>query len=126
MNVKDHNQVANSGSGLITIREIFISKCPYYYQFEEIMGTSPNVAPPFLVESGHLDRITEEPIEDIDTQTYEKFIQAGQDTVDKSETIPIDPSLLPSSAQGDSIFLGINPDDLDESQASLQNTWKEK
>lgn len=40
VNVKDHNQVADSGSGLITIREILISKCPYYYQFEEIMGTS--------------------------------------------------------------------------------------
>lgn len=68
---------------------------------------------------GHPDRITEEPIEDVDTQTYEKFIQASQDTVNQSENIPIDPFLLSSSGQDNSIFLGINPDDLDESQASL-------
>lgn len=90
------------------------------------MGTSPNVAPPYLVESGHPDRITEEPIEDVDTHTYEQFLQAGHDTVDESETIPIDPSLLPSSAQNNNIFFGINPDDLDESQASLAKCTEEK
>ena len=89
------------------------------------MGTSPNVAPPYIVESGHPDRITDEPVEDIDTHTYEQLLQAGQDTVDESETIRIDPSLLSSSPQNDNIFLGTNPDDdLDEGQVSLARCIK--
>lgn len=89
------------------------------------MGTSPNVARPFLVKSRHPDRISEDPIEDVNIHTYEKFLQTGQDTVE-SATIPIDPFLLPSSAQSNSIFLGVNPDDLDESQASLEKRMEEK
>lgn len=38
----------------------------------------------------------------------------------------IDPSLWPSSAQKEYICLGINPYDLDESQASLANRMEEK
>lgn len=74
VNVKDHNQVADSGSSLITIQEILISKCSYYYEFGEIMDTLPNVAPPYIVESRHPDRITLKLVDkDIDMQTYEQF-----------------------------------------------------
>ena len=119
VNVKEHDQAADSGSSLMTIREILISKCSYYYEFEEIMGTSPNVAPPYIVESGHPDRVTlDEPSEDIDAQKYELFLQSGQDEVSNSEDLPIDQSLL-SSAQRNSVLLGINLDNLDESQTSL-------
>lgn len=77
--MKEHDQAADSGSSLTTIREILISKC-LYYEFEEIMGTSPNVAPSQIAESGHPDRVTmDEPLEDIDTQKYELFLQSGQD-----------------------------------------------
>ena len=121
VNVKEHDQVADSGSSLMTIREILISKCSYYYEFEEIMGTctSPNVAPPCIAELGYPDRVTlDDLLQDIDAQKYELFLQSGQDEISNSGDIPIDPSLLPST-QRNSMLLGINPDKLDESQTSL-------
>lgn len=57
-----------------TIREVLIQKCPWYYQFEEIMGGSPTVSPPFLMESGHANRETntqDELYRDHDTQMYQ-------------------------------------------------------
>lgn len=59
-----------------------------------------------------------DPSEDIDAQNYEIFLQSGQDEVSNSEDVPIDPSLLPS-AQRNSVLLGINSDNLNESQSSL-------
>lgn len=50
VNVKEYNQVANSGLSLMIIQEILISKCLYYYEFEKIIGTSPNICPPYITE----------------------------------------------------------------------------
>lgn len=66
----------------------------YYYEFEEIMGTSPNVAPPYIVESGYLDYvILDELLKDIDAQKYELFLQSDQDKVSNLQDLPIDLSL---------------------------------
>lgn len=82
VNIKDHDQVADSGSSLMTIREILISKCSYYYEFQEIMGTLPNIAPPYIAESGQPDCVTmDKPSEDINTQQYEQFFQSDKDAV---------------------------------------------
>ena len=57
-----------------TIREVLIQKCLWYYQFDEIMGGSPTVSPPFLMESGHANRETntqDELYRDHDTQMYQ-------------------------------------------------------
>lgn len=35
-----------------TIREVLLLKCSFYYEFEEIIGDSPTINPPFLIESG--------------------------------------------------------------------------
>lgn len=53
--MKEYEQVADSGLSLMTIREILILKCSYYYKFEKIMSTSPNVALPYIAELGHPD-----------------------------------------------------------------------
>ena len=119
VNVKEHDQVTDSSSSLMTIREILISKCSYYYEFEEIMGTSPNVAPPCIAESGHPDRVTmDEPLEDTKAQNYELSLRSGQGAKDNLVDIPIDPSRLPS-AQQNSVLLGLNSDNPYESQTSL-------
>lgn len=70
--------------------------------------------------------IPEDLIEDVDEHTYEEYLQPDQDIIDQSKTIPIDPFLLPSSVNNNSIFLGANPDDLDESQASWTKRMEEK
>ena len=57
LGVTRHDQVMDNTRGS-TIREVLLSKCPWFYQFEEIMGGSPTVAPPFLMESGHENRET--------------------------------------------------------------------
>lgn len=45
-----HEMVANNTHGE-TIKEVIIKKCFYYYDFEDVMGDSPTISPPFLVES---------------------------------------------------------------------------
>lgn len=55
LGVPRHDQVMDNTRGS-TIREVLLSKCPWFYQFEEIMCSSPTVAPPFLMESGHENR----------------------------------------------------------------------
>ena len=93
--MKKHDQAADSGLSLMTIQEILISKCSYYYEFEEIISTSPNVAPPYIAKSGHPDHVTiDEPLGDIDTQKYELFLQSGQDKISNLEDMLIDPFLL--------------------------------
>lgn len=58
VNMKEYDQVVDSSLRLMTIQEILISKCLYYYRFEEIMGTSPNVGLLYIAELGHPDCIT--------------------------------------------------------------------
>lgn len=58
------------------IREILISKYLFFYKFEEIIGTSLNVAPPYISESGHPDCITaEDEVGDIGPQDYARFLK---------------------------------------------------
>ncbi len=57
LDVTYHDQVMENTPGN-TIREVLTQKCPWYYQFEEIMGGPSTVSPPFLIESGHANRKT--------------------------------------------------------------------
>ena len=79
LDVTCHDQVMENTRGN-TIREVLIQKCPWYYQFEEIMGDSPTVSPPFLMESGHEDRETnvqDELNRNPDTQLYQDWVENG-------------------------------------------------
>lgn len=117
--MKKYDQVMNSSLRLMTIQEIWISKCLYYYRFKEIMDISPNVGLPYIAELGHPDCITlNKALKNIDGQKYKLFLQSSQDKVTNLENLPIDPSLL-SCAQKNSVFFRINPDDLNKSQTSL-------
>lgn len=84
----NHHYTPNELIGSQTIQEVLISKCPWYYEFEAIMGGSPNVAPPFLMESENPDRETLSPQDDMytDTQEYQNWIR-----IQKSQ--PMDPEL---------------------------------
>lgn len=87
----------------------------YYYEFKEIIDTSPNITPPYIVELEHPDRITlDELSKNIDIQKYKLFLQSGQDKISNLEDLLIDSSLL-SNTQRNSVLLGINPDDFDKS-----------
>lgn len=67
-----------------------IQKCPWYYQFEEILGDSSIVSPLFLIESSHEDQKTN--IQDklnrnFDTQLYQDWVKNSnnQDLEDNFE-----------------------------------------
>lgn len=61
----NHHYTTNELIGPHTIQEVLISKCPWYYEFEAIMGGSPNVAPLFLMELENPDRETRSPQDDM-------------------------------------------------------------
>lgn len=87
LDVTYHDQVMENIRGN-TIREVLIQKCPWYYQLEEIMGGSPTVSPPFLMESGHANRETNTPEElyrDHDTQQYQDWIDNGNNQDHKDD-----------------------------------------
>lgn len=66
-NKKEDDKFADSYSSLMTIWEIIILKCLYYYEFEEIKSTSKNICPPYIRKSGYLDYATlNEPSKNID------------------------------------------------------------
>ena len=91
----------------------------YYYEFEEIMGKSSNIAPLYIAELGYLDYVTLDKLsKDINAQKYESFLQSGQDEVNNLKDLPINLFVLPNT-QRNSMLLGINSDNLDESQISL-------
>lgn len=46
-------------------------KCPFYNDFENIMGTAPNTVPLYVVESGHPDRIIVVRDDGLDDEEYE-------------------------------------------------------
>ena len=63
-----------------TIWEVLISKCPWYYQFEEMMCGSFTVLPPFLIESGHANWKTntqDKLYHNQDIQKYQNWIYNG-------------------------------------------------
>ena len=80
----NHRYTANELIGPQTIQEVLISKCPWYYEFEAIMGGSPNIAPPFLMESENPDWETFSPkndmYQDIDIQEYQNWIHSKEST----------------------------------------------
>ena len=79
INRKDHDQPPDDGASSMTIRQILIFKCSFFYEFTEIMGTSPNVAPPYISESGHPDCVTiQDETGDIESQDNAKF--SGKNT----------------------------------------------
>ena len=45
----------------ITIRSWVLKRCAWYYDFETLFGSSPNVSAPFLSESGQPDRVNSRP-----------------------------------------------------------------
>lgn len=65
-----------------TIREVLLLKCSFFYDFEEIMGDSPIITPPFLMESGHPNRevevgeesIHKDDLSNLNTQQYNRWI----------------------------------------------------
>lgn len=81
LDISNQNQVGDNTYGK-TIREDLILKCSFYYEFEEIIGDSPTISPPFWMESGHLNREAEVREEffhkdtmcDLNTQQYEYWI----------------------------------------------------
>ena len=48
---------AIDGLGSETIRSWVLKRCAWYYDFETLFGSSPNVSAPFLSESGQPDRV---------------------------------------------------------------------
>ena len=78
VDLTNHHYIANKSLGPPKIQEVLISKCPWYYEFEAIMGGSPNVAPPYLIESENPDRETfsskDDVYQDLDTQEYRNWI----------------------------------------------------
>lgn len=66
-NMKKHDKFADNCSSLMIIQEIMILKCLYYYEFEEIKGTSENICLPYIRKSRYLDYvILDEPSKNID------------------------------------------------------------
>lgn len=115
LNVKKYNQAADSSSSLIIIQEILISKCLYYYEFEEIIGTSPNVASSYIAKSRHPDCIIiNKLLEDIDIKKNDLFLQSSQNKVIYLEDMSIDLYLL-SNPQKNNMVSRINLNYLDNS-----------
>lgn len=80
--MKEHDQAIDSGLSLKIIQEILILKYFYYYEFEEIVGTSPNIALLYIAELKHLDYVTlKELLKNINAQNYELFLYFSQDKV---------------------------------------------
>ena len=52
LDTSNHDQIGDNTCGK-TIREVLLLKCSFFYNFEEIMGDSPIITPPYLMESGH-------------------------------------------------------------------------
>lgn len=52
LDTSNHDQIGDNTCGK-TIREVLLLKCLFFYDFEEIMGDSPIITPPYLMESGH-------------------------------------------------------------------------
>lgn len=50
-----YHYIANKLLGPQTIREVLISRCSWYYKFEAIMDESPNIVPPYLINSENPD-----------------------------------------------------------------------
>lgn len=50
MYITKHEVVADNIRGL-TIRGVILKKCPFYYEFEALMGESPIVTPPYIEKS---------------------------------------------------------------------------
>ena len=57
VNPGEHDHAVDETKDFQTIREVLLSKCSFYYDFETLRGGAPNVAPPFLMESGQADRM---------------------------------------------------------------------
>lgn len=53
VNPINHSYIADESKGPQTICQVLTSKCLFYYDFEDIMGTAPNIVPSYLVESGY-------------------------------------------------------------------------
>ena len=52
------------GTNFKTIKSYIRKKCPWYYEFEDLMDDNLNtVVPPFLIESGHPDREYRRPVD---------------------------------------------------------------
>lgn len=73
--MKKYDQAVDSDSNLMTIQEILISKCLYYYEFEKIMGKSLNIALSYIAESGHPNYVTiNKPLKNINVQKDKLFL----------------------------------------------------
>lgn len=81
LDISNHNQVGDNTFGK-TIREILLLKCSFFYDFEEIMGNSSIITPPFLMESDHPNRevevreesIYKDDVSYLNTQQYNRWI----------------------------------------------------
>lgn len=96
LDVSNHDQVGDNIYGK-TIGEVLLLKCSFYYDFEEIMGDSPTINPPFLMESGHPNReaeVRENSLSDLDTQQYNRWIDEDG-KVDKPSEKEKSPALYP-------------------------------
>ena len=83
-----HEVVAENTRG-ITIKEVLIKKCPFYYELEEIMEDLPTITPPYIMESerpgtaeGKEDAEDTE-VENIDEEDYEKRARDGDSDMNR-------------------------------------------
>lgn len=81
LDLSKHDQTQENTGGE-TIREVLLQRCSWFYEFEEIMGDSPGIHPPFIMESGFEIRETSEPnrlYQDIDEESYDDWLEGGHD-----------------------------------------------